>query len=141
MSDSDESERATIVVVNDDPEYLDLARRVLEGEGYRVLTTVAAVGYRTVKETMPDLVILEVVSPDLPEWHLLTMLKLDHDTAKIPVVVCTDGARALDREAVWLRAHGGELLLKPFGRDDLLAKVRPLASSQRSEPRTPAPGR
>lgn len=116
--------RKTIVVVNDSPELLALMRDLLEEEGYRaVVCDQGDRAYRLIKETMPSLLILEAALGDLPLWHVLDLVKLDPQTAAIPVLVCSAAHREVREMEARLRAHGCEVLLKPFNLDELLEKV------------------
>jgi DNA-binding response OmpR family regulator len=116
--------RKTIVVVNDSPELLALMQDLLEEEGYRaVVCDQGGRAYRLIKETRPSLVILEAALGDLPLWHVLDLVKLDPQTAAIPVLVCSAAHREVREMEARLRAHGCEVLLKPFNLDELLEKV------------------
>ncbi len=124
MQTAEWRKRKTIVVVNDSPELLTLMQDLLEEEGYRaVVCDQGGQAYRLIKETMPSLLILEAALGDLPLWHVLDLVKLDPQTAAIPVLVCSAAHREVREMEARLRAHGCEVLLKPFNLDELLAKV------------------
>ena len=121
--------RKTIVVVNDSPEILELMKELLEDEGYRAILCDQGPGaYRLIKETMPSLVILDLLMTDRPRWHVLDAVKLDPETAPIPVLICSAAVREIHEAEGRLRAHGCDLLLKPFDLNELLEKVRRLTA-------------
>jgi two-component system OmpR family response regulator len=115
----------TIVVINDSPELLELARLLFEDEGYDV--KVAQVGngaYDLIRETMPDLVILDVRLPDISGWDILQALRLDAATAPIPVLMCSAAVGEMRDLEAQLATAGVDWLVKPFSIDTLLDKVR-----------------
>lgn len=116
-----------IAVVNDDTVFLQLMDELLrQDEGYEVSTCfVGSNGYRFVRDSQPDLVILDLVfgSPD-EGWRTLDLLTLDPRTRRIPVIVCSAATQLLHEHEDWLRQFDVEVLPKPFDLDVLLQKVR-----------------
>jgi DNA-binding response OmpR family regulator len=123
--------RQHILVVDDEDDVRRLLREQLERAGYGVLE--AANGrdaLRRVYEQSPDLVVLDIAMPELDGWHALERLR---DVSDVPVLVLT----ARDRELEKVRALKGgadDYVVKPFGRQELLARVGALL-------RRPAEGR
>lgn len=114
-----------ILVINDTPELLDLFREILEEEGYSVsLYSAAFQDLAEVKRVKPDLILLDfIIGGEASGWQFLQKLRMDRETARIPVIVCTaalDIARNLEGH---LRAKGIGLVLKPFDIDDLLEAI------------------
>ncbi len=112
-----------IAVANDDTDFLALMGELLRDEGYRVsIHRVAKNAYDELKAALPDLVVLDI-HMETPEagWTLLT---LEPTLSRIPVVVCSADVVALRAKTENLRAHGCDILEKPFDLDDLLEKVR-----------------
>lgn len=117
----------TIVVVNDSPELLELARLLFEDEGYDVKVAQIGTGaFELVRQTRPDLVILDVRLPDISGWDILQAMKLDRSTASIPVLICTAAVHELAQIESQLGSVGVDTLIKPFAIDTLLDKVRTL---------------
>ncbi len=115
-----------IAVANDDTDFLALMGELLRDEGYRVsIHRVAKNAYDELKAALPDLVVLDI-HMETPEagWTLLELLTLEPTLSKIPVVVCSADVVALRAKTENLRAHGCDILEKPFDLDDLLEKVR-----------------
>jgi DNA-binding response OmpR family regulator len=124
----------TIVVINDSPELLELARLLFEDEGYDVKVAQVGTGaFDLIRHTLPDLVILDVRLPDISGWDILQAMKLERAMASIPVLVCTAAVNELRELEDNLRQIGVDTLIKPFAIDALLSKVEALI-----EGRTPA---
>ncbi len=115
----------TIMVVDDNPDFLQLVEELLSDEGYRVsICEQGDDAYRRVKEELPSLLILDVRMVGVDEWQILDMVKLDPQTAGIPVIVCSAAVREIQDAEQRLREHNCDVLLKPFNIDELVAKVR-----------------
>ncbi|MDQ3043756.1 MAG: response regulator [Chloroflexota bacterium] len=114
-----------IMVVNDTPEILDLFRDLLEEEGYQV--SLYSTGFQDlaeIKRRKPDLIILDfLICGDALGWQLLQKLKMDRETAHIPVVVCTAAVELVRELQGHLHDKNVGVVLKPFDIDDLLQEV------------------
>jgi DNA-binding response OmpR family regulator len=123
----------TIVVVNDSPELLELARLLFEEEGYDVKVAQIGTGaFELIRDTRPDLVILDVRLPDISGWDILQAMKLEQSTASIPVLICTAAVNELAQLDERLQQVGVDTLVKPFAIDVLLEKVRALIGGSSS---------
>ncbi len=120
-----ESETATgrVLVVEDDPEIAEVLRRTLRQEGHEVRS--AGDGEEALAaaaEFVPDLVILDLGLPKLDGVEVLRRLRADDD---VPVLILT--ARAdLDDRVEGLDTGADDYLVKPFERQELLARMRAL---------------
>jgi CheY-like chemotaxis protein len=115
-----------IVVVNDDPAFLDMMSDVLIDEGYRVLTSFNVPhALVTIREQQPDLVFLDIrmEKPDAG-WTLLHTLRSGADTSKIPVIISSADEHFLAARATQLAAHRVEILEKPFDIDDMIDTIK-----------------
>ena len=132
---TDRVARKSLVVVNHDPEFLRLFRRVVEGEAYRALgsryqVVVSGGGdgaWEVIREVLPDAVVLDLLPADSTSWQLLDRLAHDPRTAAIPVLACSVPAPDVQGREPELRSRGYDLLLKPFSVDELLERVGQLA--------------
>ncbi len=123
----------TILVVDDTPALLDVVRKCLEGEGYRVITCLESRhACRLAHEERPDVIMLDVVMPEVSGWDVLASLRADPTLSRIPVIVCTAYvAEALGR-MVELRSGPDQqlgLLPKPFDIEELIEVVASVASA------------
>jgi CheY-like chemotaxis protein len=115
-----------ILVINDTKEILDAFRAILEDEGYHVsLDNFSALDMgemlADVKRIKPDAIILDYLFGGEPlGWQFLQLLKMDRETASIPVVVCTAAVRQAQELDAHLRTLGIEVVLKPFDIDQVV---------------------
>lgn len=126
-------EKATVFVANDDLAFLELMQELLHDEGYEVVTLHASdETYREVKRAAPDVVILDMTleHPD-SGWLVLQMLKLDPETTKTPVIVCSADVLLLREREEQIVAMGCYVVEKPFNLETLLSTLsEALAASQ-----------
>ena len=114
-----------IMIVDDTPDFLALVAMLLENENYRASMRSTGEGtIQLIKKQKPDLVILDVMLPDIDGIDVLRMLKEDPETKTIPVIVSTAASDRVRQEKQFLEAAGVEVLEKPFELDDLLHAVQ-----------------
>lgn len=114
-----------IAVVNDDTTFLELMHDLLTSEGYRTaIWKEGDMAYEMIKEHRPLLVILDIrmERPDTG-WMVLELMRLDPETAKIPVIICSADTERIRAKEAYLREKACDVLEKPFLLEDLLAKV------------------
>jgi CheY-like chemotaxis protein len=112
-----------ILVVDDDSSLTELLEMVLVDAGYRV--TLASNGREAVVQAVgdpPDLVVLDILMPEMDGWETSEHLLSHERTAKIPIVFLTAKVGAEDQLRGW---YGGcfAYLTKPFDIQELLEKV------------------
>jgi CheY-like chemotaxis protein len=112
-----------ILVVDDTPALLDVIRRCLENEGYRVRTCLESrFAMQMAREDPPDVIMLDVVMPEVSGWEVLAELRADPAFRLTPVIVCTAYVgEAMGRlsELKGTDQHLG-LLPKPFELEELV---------------------
>ena len=115
-----------MVVLNNDSAFLDLMREVLGDEGYDVvLRKVWDDAYAVVKETKPDLIILDVLlDSERKGFELVDLLTLDPQTRHIPVLIASTTTIALTERAEAFTLMGIPIIGKPFDLDTLLTVLR-----------------
>jgi DNA-binding response OmpR family regulator len=112
-----------VLVVDDDPDIRGLLRELLDRRGYVV--SEARDGHealRAVFEKRPDLVVLDITMPGLDGWKTLERIR---ELSDVPVVMLTAKATELEKTR-GLRAGADDYVTKPFGRQELLARVEAL---------------
>jgi two-component system response regulator VicR len=123
-----------VLVINDTQEILDLIQDLLEDEGYRVTTSLALLDVAKVKTLAPDVIVQDLLFEGMQEtgWKFLTLIRLDPELARIPVVLCTAAVRTVsDPEmAEQLNRQGIRVVLKPFTIEDLLTTLREIRIAQ-----------
>jgi DNA-binding response OmpR family regulator len=127
--------RASVLVIDDDADIRGLLRELLERAGYEVAEgSNGRDGLRKLYATSPDLVLLDVSMPEIDGWQTLERIR---DVSDVPVVMLT--ARAAELERVrGLKAGADDYVTKPFGRQELLARVE--AHLRRAGERAERPG-
>ena len=126
---------ARIAVVDDDAVFLELMQDLLgAGEGYEVITSsnwLDSFGF--LKRAQPDLVILDLMmGREQTGWAILELLHEDEAMRKIPVILCSAAAPALDQHADRLRQGLVSALAKPFDVDTLLLEIKRMLASRRT---------
>jgi DNA-binding response OmpR family regulator len=114
---------ADVLVVEDEEDVRTLVRVLLERAGHAV--TEAANGLealRRVQASTPDLVVLDVTMPELDGWQTLERIR---DLCEVPVLMLTARAGELDKVR-GLKGGADDYVTKPFGRQELLARVEAL---------------
>jgi CheY-like chemotaxis protein len=111
---------ATVLVVNDDRDIVQLLEVALELEGYTVLSAVGAEALRLAHERQPDVILLDLMMPVMDGVEVSRRLRADPSTALIPVIVMSAHER-LDTTGNLIPAQ--DQLPKPFGLNDLYSTV------------------
>jgi DNA-binding response OmpR family regulator len=113
-----------VLVVEDDPAILANLSRFLRLEGFEVLTASnGAEGLRAVGEHRPDLVLSDLLMPEMDGETLLAALRADVASARLPVIFLTASADRAERDAK-LQLGASDYLVKPLDLQQLLAAVR-----------------
>ena len=112
-----------ILVIDDDIDLVRFVRTSLEREGFEVTPALEGlVGLRLALERPPDLILLDVLMPDLDGLELLSRLRVNPATVSVPVVLLT--ARADSRDRVrGLELGADDYITKPFDIEELVARV------------------
>lgn len=82
--------KKTIMVVDDNPDIITIVKTILEGRGYNVLSASSGPELLNLLDsTKPDLIILDIMMPEMDGLEVLTRLKGVSETASIPVILLT----------------------------------------------------
>jgi two-component system, OmpR family, phosphate regulon response regulator PhoB len=113
-----------ILVVDDEPDIRDLVVLHLEHEGFRCRTAVTGAGaLRAVRTSLPDLVVLDLMLPEVDGLEVCRRLRRDPRSAAIPIIMLTAKAQEVDR-VVGLEVGADDYVVKPFSPKELVARVR-----------------
>jgi adenylate cyclase len=121
---------AKILVVDDVPENVRLLEAVLTSRGYHVVS--ATDGHAALElagSAKPDLVLLDVVMPELDGYGVCRRLRESEETAVLPVIMVTASQGSEKTQAI--EAGADDLIAKPLDHDELLARVRSLLRIKR----------
>ena len=112
-----------ILVVDDLPDNVFMLQDRLESEGYIVMTAYdGKTAVETAKTDNPDLILLDVMMPDLNGIEVCKILSVDSKTSKIPIILVTAKTGAEDIKE-GLEAGAFDYIKKPFNKVELLARV------------------
>jgi PAS domain S-box-containing protein len=126
--------RPLVLAVNDEPKVLELLTVLLEHEGYRVVT--ASNGQRALELAFslePDIVISDVVMPQMDGLEFCRLLKQDPRTSGLPVLLASAVRTGKRNSLSALTAGADDYLEMPFRRQELLVKVARLTERHRVE--------
>ncbi|MBI5669801.1 MAG: response regulator [Chloroflexi bacterium] len=121
-----------VVCIEDEPEMIDLVRLILSREGYEVIGAPGGVkGLETVEDLSPDLVLLDLMMPDMDGWEVYQRMKANPNTKHIPVIVVTARAQSIDKVLGLHIAKVDDYITKPFGPAELLSSIQRVLANHR----------
>jgi DNA-binding response OmpR family regulator len=122
-----------ILCIEDEPEMIDLIRLILGRRGFEVKGANGGVeGLKMIRQELPDLVLLDLMMPDMDGWEVYQQMKADERTKSIPVIVVTAKAQSIDRVLGLHIAKVDDYLTKPFSPQDLMNSVEKVLSKSRT---------
>jgi twitching motility two-component system response regulator PilH len=129
---------ARILIVDDSPSQLLGIQRIIEKLGHESLTAEdGAAGVEVAKRELPDMVLMDVVMPNLNGFQATRQLSRDANTRHIPVILVTTKDQDTDR--MWgLRQGAKAYLTKPFSEDELAELIERIFNTVEPPPVQPA---
>jgi two-component system response regulator VicR len=113
-----------IVYFEDDLDMIELVRIILSREGFQIDgISEGESGLNLVRNTQPDLVLLDLMLPDMDGWEVFRQLKQDEETEAIPVMVVTAKSQSIDKILGIEIAKVDEYISKPFRPQELVELV------------------
>ena len=113
-----------VVYIEDEQEMIDLVRLILSRKHFEVLGALGGrEGLDLVRRTLPDVVLLDLMMPDMDGWEVYQQLKADEELRDIPVIVVTAKAQSIDKVLGLHIAKVDDYITKPFGPQELLESV------------------
>jgi two-component system alkaline phosphatase synthesis response regulator PhoP len=124
--------QSRVLVIEDERDVAELMRYHLAREGYDVHVRASGLeGIKQAKESRPDIVLLDIMVPELNGWEVCRRLKQDPDLRGIPVIMVTGRVEEGDK-VLGFEMGADDYVTKPFSPRELLARVR--AVMRRSRP-------
>jgi DNA-binding response OmpR family regulator len=115
-----------ILVVDDEQILVDTIAYNLQQAGYQVTTASdGASALEAAHRETPDLVILDIMLPEMDGLEVCRLLRRENNTATVPIMMLTAKGDEIDK-VVGLEVGADDYVTKPFGRRELLARVRAL---------------
>ncbi len=120
----------TIVCIEDEPEMIDLVKLILSRYGYEVIgANGGREGLKAIQTHKPDLVLLDLMMPDMDGWEVYQQMKADDEMKEIPVVVVTAKAQSIDKVLGLHIAKVDDYITKPFGPEELRSSIERILGS------------
>ena len=120
-----------VVCIEDESEMIDLVSMILTREGYQVIGAPGGLqGLQIVEDTQPDLVLLDLMMPDLDGWEVYQRLKANPKTTNMPIIVVTARAQSIDKILGLHIAKVDDYITKPFSPTELLTSIQKVLSKK-----------
>ena len=124
MEKNDKKARLTkILLIDDEASFCDLVKMNLEISGrFKVVTSrEGRAGIKMARETLPDIILLDIMMPGMDGFQLLEILRKDPKVALIPVIIVS--ASSQDAVRAKARRMGCRYIAKPVNTEDLISKI------------------
>lgn len=116
--------RGTVVCIEDDPDIITLIELMLRSTGLEIIGAVGGrEGLEKIRSIKPDLVLLDLMMPDLDGWQVYDEMQGDTEIQDIPVVVVTARSSIADKQQGFKRFGMDNYITKPIVQQSLLRSV------------------
>jgi len=124
-----------ILVVDDEPNIVKLVESRLKANGYEVVSAGnGRQGFEKAKEEKPDLILLDIMMPEMTGDEALALLKKDPATGDIPVIMLTAKQDADDIVKCVVDGGAADYIVKPFIAGDFLRKINTVLTPDKKAP-------
>lgn len=121
-----------IVCIEDEPEMIELVKLILTRHGFEVYGALGGQeGLKQVGELQPDLVLLDLMMPEMDGWQVFQTMRVNPSTNSIPVIIVTAKAQSIDKVLGLHIAKVDDYITKPFGPQELLQSVQKVLNKRR----------
>ena len=126
MTDHPSTEKEkTIICIEDEPAMIELVKLILTSRGYKVMAAMGGQeGLDMIQKAKPDVVLLDLMMPDMNGWDVYQQMKADEYMKTIPVIVVTAKAQNIDKVLGLHIAKVQDYITKPFSPTQLLRSVK-----------------
>ncbi|HEX7620273.1 MAG TPA: response regulator [Anaerolineales bacterium] len=119
-----ENNTKVILCIEDEQEMIDLIRLILGRRGFEILgANGGKEGLEIIRRDHPDLVLLDLMMPEMDGWEVYQQMKADEASKDIPVIVVTAKAQSIDKVLGLHIAKVDDYIAKPFSPQELLTAV------------------
>jgi DNA-binding response OmpR family regulator len=113
-----------ILSIEDDPEMRGLLQLILERKGYHVIGVKRGeVGLELLRTLKPDVLLLDLMLPDIDGWEIYRLMKADAELSTVPVIIISARDQKQDADAGYTVTGSDRYLKKPFEIDELVNAV------------------
>jgi DNA-binding response OmpR family regulator len=121
-----------VICVEDEQEMIELVKLILSRQNIEVIGALGGrEGLKKIEEMEPDLVLLDLMMPEMDGWEVYQRMKASETMRKIPVIVVTAKAQSIDRVLGLHIARVDDYITKPFGPQELLESVQKVIARHR----------
>ena len=118
-----------LVYIEDEQEMIDLVRLIMARRGFEVLgANGGRDGLALIRENLPDLVLLDLMMPDMDGWDVYQQMKAEENLRDIPVIVITAKAQSIDKVLGLHIAKVDDYISKPFSPTELVESIEKVIS-------------
>jgi diguanylate cyclase (GGDEF)-like protein len=118
-----ETAKGNILIVDDKPENLRVLSSMLSEQGYKVRAAISgSLALRAAQSAPPDLVLLDVLMPEMDGYEVCRLLKQDQRTCDVPVIFLSALDETLDKVRAF-QAGGLDYITKPFRLEEILVRI------------------
>lgn len=127
--------KRVILCIEDEQEMIDLIRIILEKRGFEVKGALGGEeGLRMAKESKPDLILLDLMMPEMDGWEVYRQLKNDEELKNVPVIVVTAKSQGIDKVLGLYIAKVDDYISKPFGPNELVESINKVLGLEEAGP-------
>jgi two-component system response regulator VicR len=123
-----------VVYIEDEQEMIDLVRLILSRKGFEVIgANGGREGLDEIRKSLPDLVLLDLMMPDMDGWEVYQQMKAEEATRQIPVIIITAKAQNIDKVLGLHIAKVDDYISKPFSPKELVDSVERVLAGHKVE--------
>jgi two-component system response regulator VicR len=113
-----------VLCIADEPETVELIRLILQRRNCTVQGAAAGeAGLRAARQSPPDLILLDLMTPDMDGWDVYQRLKAEDATSHVPIIIVTTRSQNIDQVIGRQIARVDDYIVKPFSPKRLLVSV------------------
>lgn len=118
-------EKKHILCIEDEPEMIELIRIILGKKGFEVEGAIGGEeGLEKARAKKPDLILLDLMMPEMDGWEVYRQLKSDDELKDIPVIIVTARSQSIDKILGLHIAKVDDYITKPFGPNELIESIK-----------------
>jgi two-component system, OmpR family, response regulator VicR len=119
-----EENNIRVLYIEDDPEMIELVSIILSRHNMKIISADGGrQGLELARQQKPDLILLDLMMPDMDGWDVYHQIKSNDSTQNIPIIVITAKAQAIDRVLGLHIAKVDDYICKPFRPQELLESI------------------
>ncbi len=123
--------QSKILVVDDEKDILELVSLILSEGGIEVFQAQDGLSALEIaRKEKPDLILLDIMMPEIDGWEVLKILKIEEETKNIPVAMLTCKTETRDK-VLGIQEGAIDYITKPFAPEDLLVRVQDMLAKQK----------